>query len=151
MKYSPPRGWHFHKGGDYFTMEYSPPGEYLIWNSHPGVTISWGEYLILHRSGDKPLSEPMMVSLMTHICVARPQWVNWLTPGRCGSNSICGFFKLRYLEYLLWNGLKWVAQNPINCKSTLVQVIAWYRQATSHYLSQCWPRSVSSKYAVIMS
>ena len=27
------------------------------------------------RSGDKPLSEPMMVSLMTHICVTRPQWV----------------------------------------------------------------------------
>ena len=25
-------------------------------------------------------------------------------------------------------------------KSTLVQVIAWRRQATSHYLSQCWPR-----------
>ena len=29
-----------------------------------------------HRSGDKPLSEPMMVSLPTHICVTRPQWVN---------------------------------------------------------------------------
>ena len=27
-------------------------------------------------------------------------------------------------------------------KSTLVQVMAWYRQATSHYLSQCWPRSL---------
>ena len=26
-------------------------------------------------SGDKPLSEPMMVSLPTHICVIRPQWV----------------------------------------------------------------------------
>ena len=25
------------------------------------------------RPGDKPLSEPMMVSLLTHICVARPQ------------------------------------------------------------------------------
>ena len=25
--------------------------------------------------GDKPLSEPMMVSLPTHICVIRPQWV----------------------------------------------------------------------------
>ena len=25
--------------------------------------------------GDKPLSEPMMVSLLTHICVAWPQWV----------------------------------------------------------------------------
>ena len=26
-------------------------------------------------SGDKPLSEPMMVSLPTHICITRPQWV----------------------------------------------------------------------------
>ena len=28
------------------------------------------------RPGDKPLSEPMMVSLTTHICVTRLQWVN---------------------------------------------------------------------------
>ena len=28
------------------------------------------------RPGDKPLSEPMMISLPTHICVTRPQWVN---------------------------------------------------------------------------
>ena len=27
------------------------------------------------RSGDKPLSEPMIASLPTHICVTRPQWV----------------------------------------------------------------------------
>ena len=27
------------------------------------------------RPGDKPLSEPMMVNLLTHICVTRPQWV----------------------------------------------------------------------------
>ena len=38
------------------------------------------------RPGDKPLSEPMMVSLLTHICVTRPQWVNSYAPGRCGSN-----------------------------------------------------------------
>ena len=30
------------------------------------------------RSGDKSLSEPMMVSLPTHICVTRPQWVKIL-------------------------------------------------------------------------
>ena len=29
-----------------------------------------------HRPGDKPLSEPMMVCLLTHICVTMPQWVN---------------------------------------------------------------------------
>ena len=28
------------------------------------------------RSGDKPLSEPMMIRLPTHICVTRPKWVN---------------------------------------------------------------------------
>ena len=28
------------------------------------------------RLGDRPLSEPMMVSLLTHICVTRPQWIN---------------------------------------------------------------------------
>ena len=27
------------------------------------------------RPGDKPSSEPMMVCLLTHICVTRPQWV----------------------------------------------------------------------------
>ena len=27
------------------------------------------------RPGDKPLSEPRLVSLPTHICVTRPQWV----------------------------------------------------------------------------
>ena len=26
--------------------------------------------------GEKPLSEPMLISLPTHICVTRPQWVN---------------------------------------------------------------------------
>ena len=30
------------------------------------------------RRGYKPLSEPITVSLLTHICVARPQWVNVL-------------------------------------------------------------------------
>ena len=27
------------------------------------------------RPGDKPLSEPMMDNLLTHICVTQPQWV----------------------------------------------------------------------------
>ena len=42
------------------------------------------QILAWRRSGDKPLSEPMMVSLLTHICVTRPQWVKkpLLTVGR---------------------------------------------------------------------
>ena len=30
--------------------------------------------------GDKPLSEPLMIILLTHICVTRPQWVKYGTP-----------------------------------------------------------------------
>ena len=34
-----------------------------------------GEIMTWRRPGDKPLSEPVLVSLLTHICVIRPQWV----------------------------------------------------------------------------
>ena len=30
------------------------------------------------RPGDKPSSEPMMVSLLTHTCATRPQWVKYM-------------------------------------------------------------------------
>ena len=36
------------------------------------------------RPGDKPLSEPMVVCLPTHICVTRPQWVNVQSKARSG-------------------------------------------------------------------
>ena len=39
--------------------------------------------------------------------------------------------------------LRWMPLDLTDDKSTLVQVMAWCRQATSHYLSQCWPRSMS--------
>ena len=39
--------------------------------------------------------------------------------------------------------LGWMSLDITHDKSTLVQVMAWCRQATSHYLSQCWLRSLS--------
>ena len=44
--------------------------------------------------------------------------------------------------------LKWMPMDLTDGKSTLIQVMAWCRQATSHYLSQCWPRSLSP-YGII--
>ena len=41
------------------------------------------------------------------------------------------------------NALRWMPWDLTDDKSTLVQVMAWCRQATSHYLSQCWPSSMS--------
>ena len=38
--------------------------------------------------------------------------------------------------------LRWMPQHFINEQLTLFQVMAWCHQATSHYLSSCWPRSM---------
>ena len=37
---------------------------------------------------------------------------------------------------------RWTSLDLSDDKSTLVQVMAWCRQATSHYLNQCWPKSL---------
>ena len=43
------------------------------------------------RPGNKPLFEPMMVCVLTHICMTRPQWVNELMPWHLwtGNKSLC--------------------------------------------------------------
>ena len=41
-------------------------------------------------------------------------------------------------ETTIESQLKWMTMDLTDGKSTLVQVMAWCRQATSHYLSQCW-------------
>ena len=54
------------------------------------------------RPDDKPSSEPRMVSLPTHICVTRPQWVNSsngiLYQIRCFDHLMCVAFSV-----LLWD------------------------------------------------
>ena len=44
------------------------------------------------RSGDKPLFEPMMVSLLTHLCVTRLQWVLTLFLRGKVQNNFCNGF-----------------------------------------------------------
>ena len=39
--------------------------------------------------------------------------------------------------------LRWMPLDLTDDKSALVQVMAWCHQATSHYVSQCWPRFMS--------
>ena len=114
------------------------------------------------RPGDKPLSEPMMVRSLTHTYVTRPQWVKIfqlqyqqeympfysLAPGKFEWN-----FRYLILQIISvidgWGiscelALRWMSLSLTDDKSTLVQVMAWCCEATSHYLSQCWPRSLSS-------
>ena len=45
------------------------------------------------RPGDKPLSEPMVDGLLTHICVTRPQWVNPWVPNPISTLNMLNCFK----------------------------------------------------------
>ena len=54
---------------------------------------AWVQIMAWHRPGDKPLSEPMLVCLLTHICVTRPQWVkkNSVDKNAYGIYKLCKF------------------------------------------------------------
>ena len=73
--------------------------------------------------------------------------VNSLAPGRFECNFRSEIFKLTVVidGWGISGGiaLRWMSLDYTDDKSILVQVMAWCRQATSHYLSQCWPRSMS--------
>ena len=70
-----------------------------------------------------------------------------MAPGRFQINFRRIIFKLTLVN-VGWGisyeiALRWMPEDLTDDKSTLVQVMAWCRQAPSHYLSQCWPRSIS--------
>ena len=99
------------------------------------------------RPGDKPLSEPMMVSLPTYICVTRPQWVlthpPTPTPGQNGQHLAHDVFKCILLNenvcILNKNSLKFLPKILIDKLPALVQTMACPPvSATSHYLKQWW-------------
>ena len=68
-------------------------------------------------------------------------------PGIFGTNFKGIIFKLIILKSIQGTRyeivLIWMPHNLSNEKSTLVRVMAWCRQGTSHYLSQCWDKSMS--------
>ena len=73
--------------------------------------------------------------------------INSLAPGRFERNFSLIIFKLISVTDG-WGisckiALRWMPLDLTHDKSTLFQVMAWCRQATSHYLSQCWPRFMS--------
>ena len=72
---------------------------------------------------------------------------NSLAPGRPGCHFKTAIFNLVLLIGVFTasndNALRWMPWHLTDDKSTWVQVMAWCHQAASHYLSQCWPGSMS--------
>ena len=67
------------------------------------------EMMAWSRSGDRLLSEPMMVSLLTHICVSRPQW----------------FYQL-YILPIVYN------ETPQDCSISIANALGYCSLALSH-------------------
>ena len=96
-----------------------------------------------HRPGDKPLSEPMMVRLPTHICVTWPRWVKtllhhiwiriitWQIGSPTNLNKGINFYE----RLITWNSVKlprdflncmptnWCARLPKRTKTQLIAVL----------------------------
>ena len=52
----------------WISLRFVPKG---LFNNIPALV----QIMAWRRAGDKPLSEPMMITLLMQICVTRPQWV----------------------------------------------------------------------------
>ena len=65
------------------------------------LTPALVQIMTWRRPGDKSLSEPMMFSLLTHICVTRPQWVKMCTVRGLFVESWCVMAMLTYI-ITLW-------------------------------------------------
>ena len=83
----------------------------------------------------------------TGVGATQVPFLNSLAPGEFQENFRYVIFK-RILVIDGWGisceiALIWMSLDLNYEKSTLVQVMAWCCQATSHYLSHCWPRSLS--------
>ena len=93
------------------------------------------------------LSIPFLQLWFTHTAIGVRSWmINYISY----FNSLAHWHVI-FKQILVIDGwdisceiaLIWISPDFTDDQSTLVQVMAWCRQATSHYLSQCWPRSLS--------
>ena len=91
------------------------------------------------RPGAKPLSEPMMVRSLTHICVSLPQWVNhcWLIVHSAARHCLnhCWFIvhpAARHYLIHCWFIVHPAARHYLNH--------CWFivHPAARHYLNHCW-------------
>ena len=83
--------------------------------------------------------------VVTRLSILVVTWFKSLAPGRSQGDFKNVIFNLALLigisKSSYDNVLRWMPRDLTDDQSTLVQVMAWCRQATSHYLNQCWPRS----------
>ena len=142
------------------------PGRYLPVNttvktgyrpkpSNPAIKVFWHSFqgkVYWNTQCAQDINTQVVFGMYTFeiTAISLREWrVNSLTHGKFEWNFRYVIFK-RILVIDGWGisgeiALKWIwmSLDFTDDQSALVQVMAWCRQATSHSLSQCWPRSMS--------
>ena len=93
--------------------------------------------------GDKPLSEPMMVSLLTHVCVTQPQWVN----GVLALQKSHAY--LRYWKLSVWQLSRTTTTAMPYCKAYVVYhslLLAMLSFPVAHRVTSLWPSDAFSRH-----
>ena len=96
------------------SLKFVPKG--LI-NNIPALVL----IMAWRRPGDKPLSEPMLVRSLTHICITRPQWVYTIL---VDANRISVTMVLTYLSQNI----------PVSVSEGLILSGIWYVEQYSTYI-----------------
>ena len=102
------------------------------------TACAWLRFLVY---GSCRLSDPdttLPISDLHHALAPVFKFIDSVAPGRFELISWSEIYKLIPVI-----GLRGMSQNLIGDESTLVRVMAWCRQATSHYLNKCWSISLS--------
>ena len=107
----------------------------------------------LRPTRERDITEGMWKGLDIQVTHARVHYDN--KPNRliltyCSLGDLDPILKIQFsvLLYRLVSSDLMIIMSSDECPKTLLrisqhQVMAWCRQATSHYMNQCWPRSVS--------
>ena len=136
-------------------------------NGHDGVSNHQPHYCLLNRlfgcrskktsklrvtglcAGNSPGTGEFPAQMASNAENVSIWWCNHklIDPGRCSSIVTYVIFKHVVVSDIKISlgeiAFSGVPMDLIDDKSTLVQVMAWCRQATNLHLRQCWPRSMS--------
>ena len=119
-----------------------PVDALATWGARPsaGMALTLQNWNILSPSSEELLymhTHTMSRKMPnTTIC-----FINLLAPGRCGSHFTSAtsehMLRIKFMSTACEIALRRMPLNTFDYQSTLVQVMVWCHQVTSHYLSQC--------------
>ena len=104
------------------------------------------QIMVWCQLGNKPLSSTMMISLLTQICVTRPQWVNIATKAlRLFAGNIKSFHRTLMETHLPWT--KWP---PFRIRHFQTHFLEWKRLNFDWNFTEIIAKdSISNKQALV--